>query len=457
MHVSERARARTDGGDGAGDATGAASGWRVGSASRVITPKRPMRMAGFAARTEPSTGTLRDLRARAVAVEDRAGRRAVVVGAEVLAITRDLRADVAQRCRDDLGVDPDALLLNASHTHYGPEFRRVKFEIYGMDGEERARGAAYRERLEDELVAVVADALDDLAPARLRYACGRCGIGANRRLPDEDGVHMRQNPDGPVDHDVPVLAAYRDERPVALLFGYACHPTCAPAMREYHGDWPGFAAADLESEYEDATALFLQGCGGDVKAYPQNEVTLSKRHGRTLSTAVRAALEGPTRPVRGPLRAVSREVDLDFEAPPPRSELEAAREADDEFERRHARLLLEELDDSGEIRTTYPYRIGALGFGTDLTLLPMAGEVLAAYSLRFKDALAGDVWPLGYSDGGFTYVPTKRALYEGGYEGGDAIRYSAFPGPLEPTAEERIVETGLALAERVGARRRNRG
>lgn len=456
MNVSERERTRTDGGDDADGAAAAESEWRVGSAARVLTPERPMRMAGFAARTEPSTGTLQDLRARAVAVEDRAGRRAVVVGAEVLAITRDLRADVARRCRADLGLDPDALLLNASHTHYGPEFRQAKFEIYGMDDEERARGATYRERLEDELVAVVGEALDDLAPARLRYASGRCGIGTNRRLPDEDGVHMRQNPDGPVDHDVPVLAAYRDETLVALLFGYACHPTCAPLMREYHGDWAGFAASNLESEYGDATAVFLQGCGGDVKAYPQNDIALSKRHGRTLSTAVRAALEGPTRPVRGSLRAVSAEIDLDFEDPPPRRELEAALDAEDEFERRRARLLLEQLDAGGGIQTTYPYSMQALGFGTDLAMLPMAGEVLAEYSLRLKNALAGAVWPLGYSNGGFTYVPTKRALYEGGYEGGDAIRYTAFPGPLEPSAEERIVETGIALAERVGARRRDR-
>lgn len=75
--------------------------------------------------------------------------------------------------------------------------------------------------------------------------------------------------------------------------------------------------------------------------------------------------------------------------------------------------------------------------------------MLIKYLLTLKERLQGDVWPLGYSNDDFTYVPTKRAVYEGG----DVIVYTSSPGPPKPDTEDCIVETALALAERVGARR----
>lgn len=437
---------RTDGGNVGAD-------WNVGTATRVITPERSMRMAGFAARTDPSDGTMMDLHAKAMAVEDETGERAVVVSAEVLQISRDVRAAVEERVANECGIDPDSLVLNASHTHYGPEYREVRFEVYGMDADERAQGRAYRERLIAELVDVVCGAVDALEPAELRYGRARCGIAMNRRLPTQSGIRFEQAPDGPVDLDVPVLAAYRGDDPAAILFGYACHPTCLPLITEYSGDWVGHAMANLEEHYDGATAVFLQGCAGDIKAYPQNTSDLSEQHGRALSNSVRAALDARTERVHGPLRTVYEETPLEFEAAPPRAELEDDLESDDEFRRRHAGLLLEQIEDHGAVPTEYPYPIQAIGFGDDLTMVTMGGEVLVGYSLALKDRLDGAVWPVAYSNCGFTYVPTERAVYQGGYEGGGAIKYTDFPGPMLPDTEERIVGKALALAERVGANR----
>ncbi|WP_276256419.1 neutral/alkaline non-lysosomal ceramidase N-terminal domain-containing protein [Halomontanus rarus] len=427
--------------------------WRAGAATRVITPNRSMRLAGFSARTDPADGTMMDLHAKAVAFEDEEGSRAVVVSAEVLAITRGLRDDVTTRVEEEYDIDTNGLVLNATHTHYGPEFRESRFENYGLSEEERSEGRAYRNRLADELVGVIGEAITALEPVSLQYGHARCGIGMNRRLPTSDGIRFRQAPDGPVDHDVPVLAAYRDGDPTAILFGYACHPTCLPLLTEYSGDWVGHAMENLEEYYEEATAAFVQGCGGDIKAYPQNTRELSAQHGRTLSNSVRAALDARTTTVRGSIETVYEEITLEFEGPPSRTELEADLESDDEFERRRARMLLDQLEERGEISTEHPYPVQALGFGDGLTMVAMGGEVLVEYSQRLEDRLEGNVWPLGYSNDGFTYVPTERATYEGGYEGGDAIRLTPFPGPLPPETEDRIVGTALSLAERVGSRR----
>ena len=56
-----------------------ASGWEAGASRKVITPQQAMWMAGYAGRTAPASGTESDLFARAFAMKDGGGNRAVVV------------------------------------------------------------------------------------------------------------------------------------------------------------------------------------------------------------------------------------------------------------------------------------------------------------------------------------------------------------------------------------------
>jgi len=426
--------------------------WRVGTATRIITPEEPMFMAGYGQRSEPSEGVAEDLHAKAVAFEDEDDTTVVVVSVEILGITRDLRADVTEACESEYGLAPDEVLLNVTHTHNGPEYRTDTYGILGLDEEMERRAEEYRDRLEGELVDVVGEALDDRSPASLRYNHSQCGMAMSRRRPDPDGIKFKPYPDGTVDHQVPVLVATEGDDVTAVLFGYGCHPTSLPVMDEFHGDWAGLAMDHLEEAYPEATAAFVIGCGGDIKAYPQREVEYTERHARTLATAVEAAIEARGTTVHGPLRTVQTEVTLEFEDPPDREELESRLgEGDDRQEQR----LLDELDREGEIRTEFPYPVQAIGFGDDLTMLGLAGEVLAEYSFEIRDALEGDVWVAGYSNQGYLYVPARRHLYEGGYEGGWVSLYWDYPTPPKPSIEDRVTETALSLAERVGATRRD--
>ncbi|MCU4743290.1 neutral/alkaline non-lysosomal ceramidase N-terminal domain-containing protein [Natronoglomus mannanivorans] len=435
--------------------------WRAGTATRAITPDEPMWMAGFAKRDEPADGVVHDLEAKALALEDETGRLAAIVTVDVLFVPREIRETVTSRCESRYGVDPDALMITATHTHCGPEFRDFKLRMYAdEDGPYRERGADYRDRLEDELVSVVGEALDDRTAATISYSHARCGFAMNRRLPVEDGIAHVQNPYGPVDPEVPVLVVEgaagdgdddgreADSSPQAIVFGYACHTTTIFGTK-YCGDWAGFARRYVEEEYPDATALFLIGCAGDQNPYPRRELELAKRHGRTMATAVRAAVESRRHPVRGPLRTHFVDQEIAFEEPPDRAELESMREADERYLRVRAETLLTELEETGTIQTEHPYPVQAFGFGDDLTLVGLGGEVLVEYGLQLKERLEGLVWIAAYANDEFTYVPTAQARYEGGYEGEDVILRTPFSGPLEPDVEERILRRVEAAAERV--------
>lgn len=421
--------------------------WHVGVATTVITPEESLWLAGYAARDGPANGGESDLHAKAIAITDADGETVVLLSVEVISIAPALREALERRCRERYDLGPEAVSFTATHTHSGPiiqEFRGRMYDI-GDDGIEAA--LRYRNRLEDELIDVVGAALDDRQPAMLEYGRARCGFGMNRRLPVEDGIAHTQNPEGSVDHDVPVLAAESDGSLRAVVFGYACHATTLMSDR-YCGDWPGFAMMELEERYPDATALFLTGCAGDQNPYPRRSLEFAKHHGRSMANAVQAALDGPRRPLSGPLRLAYEEISLSFEGYD-RTELEELLDSDDPYDRRHATLLLETLEETGELATEYSYPIRAVGFGTDLTLLALTGEVLVDYALQLKDALDGPVWVAGYTNDSFTYVPTKQALLEGGYEGGDVTRLRRYPGRIEPSVEEQVLSNARVLADSV--------
>jgi hypothetical protein len=145
-------------------------------------------------------------------------------------------------------------------------------------------------------------------------------------------------------------------------------------------------------------------------------------------------------------------VTLEFAKPPSREELEERAKSDNKYERRHAEVLLRELEQNGAIRTTYPYLVQVVRFGDDLTIVALAGEVVVDYSLRLKSELTGPpVWVAGYSNDVFGYVPSVRVLREGGYEAGGAMRYTDLPGPFAPSIEERIVNKLHELVNRTQA------
>ena len=50
------------------------------------------------------------------------------------------------------------------------------------------------------------------------------------------------------------------------------------------------------------------------------------------------------------------------------------------------------------------------------------------------------MWVAGYSNDVMTYIPSRRVWDEGGYEGGDAMKWNHFPSRWAPELEEEIVK-----------------
>ncbi len=427
--------------------------WKAGAAGAAITPNEPMWMAGNADRTEPANGKVMDLFAKALALEDTAGTRFVLVTLDLIGVPSQLRKRVAARVEERFGLAGESLLLNASHTHCGPEliFTEARFEELN-DPERKEQCLRYNDFLVETIVDVVGEALDKLEPASLSFSHARCGFAMNRRLksddPKGDPYINRPNPDGVVDHDVPVLAVTRaDDSKVAIAYGYACHNTTAKVYK-WHGDYAGYANRMLEEANPGALAMFVTGCGADQNGYPRFLDYHSQRHGRSLATAVEAALEAKPTEITGPLQLKWDTVRLDYQPAPTADELRHRMKTGEGYLERWAQYYrqwdqrrLRELE-AETLRDHYICPLQTVKFGDSLTFIGMSGEACVDYSLRLKRELPGNVWAAGYCNDSFAYVPSKRVLKEGGYEAARAMIYwsnPVHPNPFADTIEERII------------------
>ncbi len=421
----------------------AAAEWRVGVARTDITPAEPVWMAGYAARKHPAEGTVHPLWAKALAVEDQRGGRAVIVTADLIGFTREVCDRVGARVLEKTGIERERILFNSSHTHCGPVVLGCADIAHHMEAEDIEVATAYRGQLEDKVVQLIAEACADMQPATLTFGQGEATFAMNRRKVRGQGYSISPNPEGPVDHVVPVLrVSDENDKPLAVLFGYACHNTTLGAFYQYNGDYAGFAQIEFEAKHPGTAAMFMIGCGADANPQPRGELEHAEQHGKALAAAVDRVLSEDLTPVRGPLAVAFERVDLPFVDPPSKEELEKRRGEGSVYQQRLTELLLERVAEQGKVDDAYPCPVQVVRFGEDLAMIALAGEVVVDYVLRLRKELESErIWVAGYSNEVFAYVPSERILAEGGYEGGGAMVYFGWHGPFKPGVEDRVVGT----------------
>ncbi|HPM85075.1 MAG TPA: neutral/alkaline non-lysosomal ceramidase N-terminal domain-containing protein, partial [Candidatus Anammoximicrobium sp.] len=293
--------------------------WKAGVARVKITPPRPVVLLGYGDRTGPFESVVADIYAKALALEDRRGQRAVMVTADLVGFQAAVVTDeVCRRIEEKTGLQRKLLLFNASHSHTGP--------LVSLDPHPAANSVAhapltagdvretvtYTRQLQGQLVQLVCDALSRLEPARLAWGAGQVDFPMNRRLPRDGRIVMSDNPAGPADRSVPVLRVDAPDGTLrCVLFGCACHnATLTGRDNVIAGDYAGFAQQYLEQQHPRAQAMFMSGCGADANPSPRGSLEIARRHGATLGGEVDRVLGTPLKPIQGNLSTAYRGVEL---------------------------------------------------------------------------------------------------------------------------------------------------
>jgi hypothetical protein len=398
--------------------------WKAGVSRAVITPEKAVWLAGYGTKRVPD-GKLHDLWMKALALEDSAGRRAVLIASDFQGVPKSMSDRVFQQLQERYALEREQVMFTFSHNHCGPRLGDDLIDYYPVEAEQEKLVEEYTARMVKEAVDLVGAAISNLAPARLHHGEGRATFAVNRRNNVEaevpallaKGIPLA----GPVDHAVPVLRVTRlDGRLEAIVFGYACHPTTLSFLT-WCGDYPGFAQLELEAHHPGATALFVNTCGGDQNPLPRRSVDLCRRYGHLLAAAVEEVLKQPLQPISSGLRAAFEYVELPYLKVMTRDDLHAFLQDSHAIRARWAARLLQKLDRGETFAASYPYPLHAWRLGNELLILGMGAETVVDYALRFKKEFGPGTWVCGYADDMIAYIPSRRVWEEGGYEGGSNL------------------------------------
>jgi hypothetical protein len=421
--------------------------WNVGVARTDITPQEPIALAGWGAH-RISEGATHELWAKALALQDAQGHTAVLVSTDLLGLSRDMSEELAARALRKFGLQREQLIINSSHNHAGPVVGDSLHLYYELSDLELGVVARYTAWLLDKIELLIGAALDSLEPSTLHFEQGFCGFGVNRRRDRPAYPHARALAQV-VDQDVPVLTIKGyDEKVRAIVFGYACHPT-AYAVPKLCGDWPGFSQIEIERQFPGSTALFVAGCGGDINPLPRfgrYHEELSEMYGKLLAASVCGVLDAPMTQLAATLSTAFEEATLTLQTAPSLALLqeqldEAKAQALVGIRVREIEHQMQKLERGEKLAASAPFPIHVWKLGA-LNFIALSGEPVVDYAHRFKAQHGVEsTWVTGYNNELTSYIPSRRVLEEGGYEGTDGMREYGWPTSYRAVVEEVIAET----------------
>ena len=427
--------------------------WKAGIARAVITPDSDVWLAGYGTKRAPD-GKLHDLWMKALALEDPAGHRAVLVTSDFQGIPKSVSDPIFVRLEREYGLKRADVMLTFSHNHCGPRLGDDLIDYYPVDAAQEKLVAEYSALISDQLVRMIGEVLKDFSPVVLSRGEGKATFAVNRRNNREADVPSLTAEGrplvGPVDHSVPLLTAIApDGKLRAIVFGYACHPTTLN-FTTWCGDYPGFAQLEIEANHPDCCAMFVNTCGGDQNPLPRRSVELCERYGHLLAIGVEEGLRQPMTTISGNLRTAFQLVDLPYEKVVTAEDLLKYQSDSNAIKARWAERLLKKLEAGEKFSPNYPYPLHAWSLGADLLIIGQGAETVVDYALRFKSEYGPGVFVFGYVDDMISYIPSLRVWKEGGYEGGPNLYEYGRPAlRWKSDVEDRIAAEVDKLVEEV--------
>jgi len=223
------------------------TGLHVGFASTSITPALPVHLSGYGDRSGVATGVHDDLEVR-VLVASGGGATVCLLALDLMALSDDWATPIRDAVAGALGVRRTAVATQTIHTHAAPS------TLTGTDALGWIVPEGYRAPLTSACVDAALAAREAAEPASLAFA----------RVPLPAGLsfNRRGHPYAPSFAVVDVTDG--DGSRIGTIANIGVHPVVlGPDNLYVSSDWVGACRRHVE-EHAGGTALFLQGCAGDV-------------------------------------------------------------------------------------------------------------------------------------------------------------------------------------------------
>ena len=239
--------------------------YRVGAAKADVTPSN---LTGFylggygIGPMHQATGVLRHIYFRVIAVGDRHGNQAVIGALDSQGYSVAYQQgpfgfrDVEDVIQQHLGIPASHIILQATHTHNGPD------EIGVWGGVPDTYFASVTQQIE----AAVTTAVRSEQPALLRAGTADMTGFSGTFGSNTDPTNTGDNADYPIDQQLRVLQAVTPStgQVIATLVNYSTHATVYGPLNKVSPDWPGAAATYLEGDERHTQPGASYGYPGSV-------------------------------------------------------------------------------------------------------------------------------------------------------------------------------------------------
>ncbi len=437
----------------------------AGGASFDITPPNATFLYGYPHTPRLSTGILNPLLASALYLDN--GSTAVLfIEVDLIWLPKYLVANARAQIAARTGVEPDHIMVTASHTHSGPV--TLAMLSNAQDSIVPRPDPDYLAFAVMGIVGAAEKAVRSAEAAEVTVTSASCmTIGSNRL-----------DPAGPRITEVPVLAARAagdPDRWLGLMFINPVHPTVLHAdSKLISGDFPAMCREFLQAQVLGMNCPVLCHLGAAGNQSPRyvirdHSIAEARRLGDLLGAEIGRALVSAPFVRQLSLFSESTEIEL-----PPRqmpsveiasNALRAARERFAELQVSDApfpairtaecaifgaeeTVALARASDSGELdaarESCLPAEIQAIGVGGQ-TFVGWPGEAFVEFAQRLRDRHP-EAAVITLANGELQgYLVTAEAVQQRCYESGNAIFAS-------PESGERLVAATLGLLSKTGLR-----
>lgn len=377
-------------------------------------------------------------------LEDEGGHKTLIVSADLFGFGTAMVDQIRKSARD-WGIPADAVLLNASHTHYAPgTVEHVSDSIGTVD-------LAYSSGVASVICQSIEQLYATLEPCFIYHAVTEAQIGVNRCRVVDGRTALRPNPDGYYHGETPVLVVdFISSATSVTLVSHGCHPTGLGSSGEISAGYPGYLRTYLVQNGVAEGVMVLQGAAGTTKQTKSgadvprfaDSVEDVIQNASTLAEAVVRLLTGSMRPVTGGIFAKRVDVELPYASLPTCDFYRRIYENPSSMPLARAwahRMLM--AGEQGR-RPSLKTQIQLLALGDETCLVSLAGEPGAelARDIIESAGLPEGSFFLGYTNGIDGYFLTHDVMKRKGYESDTSVAVYNLTFRLSPSSADVLTD-----------------
>jgi hypothetical protein len=372
------------------------------------------------------------LRCRGIVIVG-AGKPIVLCAVDWIGIANEGHDLFREKLAGAAGTTPDRVAVHTLHQHDAPGCDLTAERLIrdlGLKNFGRFESGFHRDVMERAAKAIKGG----LAPAQpvTHYGWGVAEVkevASNRRILGPDGKvravrytatkdpKLRAEPEGVIDPEVSLLSFWNDDKPVAALSYYACHPQSYYRTGVPSPDFPGIARFIRGQAVPEALHVHFNGAGGNIGAGKYNDGDKENR----MALAQRLA-DGMKRALADTKKHPMAEKDIGWETVAVKLPVAPHLKEDDliaDLKKEPAKGYVSKADQLAWVvrcKAGHKIDIACLRVG-DSRVLHMPGELFVEYQLAAKKMRPDlRVAMAAYGDYGPAYIGTTKAYAEGGYE-----------------------------------------